>query len=280
LISKQCFFRYVSTGILLLTFTFTNVCAQSAFVKTRHKGSWFFYWGWNRAAYTASDITFHGNTFDFEIKHVKAKDKPSPFNAGLYFNPGSMTIPQYNFRVGYFLNDHYSISFGADHMKYVMVNNQTVKMTGTIHDTETQYNGVYDDDDIVLTEDFLLFEHTDGLNYENLELRRFDALYERKNFSINMEEGVGVGFMYPRTNTTLLHNPRNDEFHLSGYGLNAVVALNLTFWRHFFIQSELKGGFINMPDIRITNNEAESASQHFFFTQYNFVMGARIALGK
>jgi hypothetical protein len=131
-----------------------------------------------------------------------------------------------------------------------------------------------------LTEDFLLFEHTDGLNYENVELRRLDALYERKNFSINVEEGLGIGFMYPRTNTTLLHNPRNDEFHLSGYGFNAVVAVNLTFWRHFFIQSELKGGFINMPDIRITNDESEKGAQYFLFTQYNIVFGARIAVGK
>lgn len=78
----------------------------------------------------------------------------------------------------------------------------------------------------------------------------------------------------------LLHNPRNDEFHLSGYGFNAVVAVNLTFWRHFFIQSELKGGFINMPDIRITNDESEKGAQYFLFTQYNIVIGARIAVGK
>lgn len=67
--------------------------------------------------------------------------------------------------------------------------------------TETQYNGFYTNADIVLTEDFLLFEHTDGLNYENVELRRLDALYERKKFSINVEEGLGIGFVYPRTNT-------------------------------------------------------------------------------
>jgi hypothetical protein len=31
-----------------------------------------------------------------------------------------MTHSQTNFRIGYFINDHYSIALGVDHMKYVM----------------------------------------------------------------------------------------------------------------------------------------------------------------
>ena len=34
-------------------------------------------------------------------------------------------------------------------------------------------------------------------------------------------------------------------------------------------------GFINMPDIRTTNNLADRASQHFFFIQANLVFGYR-----
>jgi hypothetical protein len=35
-----------------------------------------------------------------------------------------------------------------------------------------------------------------------------------------------------------------------------------------------------MPDIRTTNNKADNASQHFFFTQFNFEVGANINLHK
>jgi len=49
--------------------------------------------------------------------------------------------------------------------------------------------------------------------------------------------------------------------------------VNVTFWDHFFIQSEFKGGFINMPDIRTTNNPSDRASQNFWFTQWNWVFG-------
>jgi hypothetical protein len=37
-----------------------------------------------------------------------------------------MTIPQTNFRMGYFISDHYSLA-GVDHMKYVLTQNQTVE---------------------------------------------------------------------------------------------------------------------------------------------------------
>ena len=238
------------------------------------KGNFFVYWGWNRSDYTTSDIHFEGNEYDFTLQNVIAKDRQSPFNLKTYFSPTKLTIPQYNFRLGYFFHDNYQISIGADHMKYVMKQNETVKINGTISNSGTSYDGTYDNDDIQLTEDFLKFEHTDGLNYENIEIRRFDVLFGLKNLSLSANEGIGIGLLIPRTNTTLLNNARYDEFHVAGFGTGIVLALNATFFRHFFIQSEWKGGFINMPDIRTTMNKSDRADQHFWFSQYNIVFGA------
>jgi len=44
-----------------------------------------------------------------------------------YFNSGNITIPQYNFRVGYYFKPNWDISFGIDHMKYVLDQNQITK---------------------------------------------------------------------------------------------------------------------------------------------------------
>lgn len=41
-----------------------------------------------------------------------------------------MTISQTNFRLGYFISDDYNISIGVDHMIYVMVQSQSVRITG------------------------------------------------------------------------------------------------------------------------------------------------------
>jgi hypothetical protein len=76
-----------------------------------------------------------------------------------------------------------------------------------------------------------------------------------------------------------MNNARYDEFHLAGYGIGAVLSLNMTFFKYFFIQSEWKGGFIHMPDIRTTMHKEDRASQHFFFSQYNMVFGANFRIG-
>ncbi len=265
----------------ILTFIF--ICAtllfstQDAFSQSHKKGSFYIYWGWNRASYTKSDITFSGNNYDFTLSDVIAKDRQTKFNFKTYFNPTTITIPQYNFRIGYHINDKYNISIGIDHMKYVMQNNQIVNIVGHIDSTGTIYDGVYQNDDqINLSPDFLLFEHTDGLNYINTEFRRMDDLISRKNWSLSITEGVGVGALYPRTNTTILHHPRYDEFHLSGFGADAVLGLNFTFCKYFFIQPEAKLGYINMPDIRTTMDVSDKAKQDFFFAQANVVFGVCI----
>ena len=244
------------------------------------KGRLYIYWGWNFGWFTKSDIRFSGNNYDFTLKKVIANDRQTKFAFDPHLNPATATIPQYNFRIGYYFKDNWDVSFGIDHMKYVVPNGQVVKISGYIENTETIYDGVYDDDDIAITEDFLLFEHTDGLNYGNIEIRRSDQLFDFNKVKININEGLGGGMLVPRTNTTLLNKERYDEFHTSGYGFHGVVALNVTFFNAFFVQSEFRGGYINMGDIRTTISTDDRASQSFFFSQLNIVFGGIINLNK
>ena len=193
-----------------------------------------------------------------------------------------MTIPQTNFRMGYYISDKYNISLGVDHMKYVMTQFQTVTMNGEINlpisDIGSTFNGDYSNSPMEMTEAFLKFEHTDGLNYVNSEVSRVDDLFKLFHWNtdkiqLNSLVGAGFGLLYPRTNTTLLLKERRDEFHISGYGIGVKTGLNLTLFKYFFIQSELKGGYINMPDIKTTKSNADSASQNFMFLQTNIVFG-------
>lgn len=242
-----------------------------------NKGKIFVSWGWNRSAYTDSDIRFKGDDYNFRLHKVVAKDRPTPFSMR-YFNPTKMTIPQYNFRIGYFFNPKYSISFGFDHMKYVVQQIQTVNISGNIGGPYSNQDGSYNNEPINLTEDFLQFEHTNGLNYLNLELRRMDNILGQrqlkiKNIDINIIEGIGAGVLYPKSDVKLMNYDRNDQWHIAGYGLDVVAGLNVTFFKHFFVQGEVKGGYINMPDILTTNFKQDRASQHFFFAQANANFG-------
>lgn len=262
---------------MIILFSFTANAQQTTI---NRKGSFYIYWGWNRAAYTNSDIHFSGNDYDFTLKDVIANDRQSPFKTRIYLNPKNISIPQFNLRLGYYFRDKYEISIGADHMKYVMKNEQTVNIDGAIHNSGTTYDGDYSGDQIVLARNFLLFEHTDGLNYLNAEIRRTDILYEKPHFAISSQAGLGFGALMPKTNTTLLNNARYDEFHLAGFGTGVVGALNFTFFNYFFVQAEAKFGYINMPDIRTTMSSSDKADQQFCFMQFNGLFGFRYNLLK
>jgi hypothetical protein len=259
-----------------------------------NKGKFYIFWGGNRETYSTSDIHFSGENYDFVVHNAEASDKPKGYHID-YLNPARMTIPQTNFRMGYFINDHYNISIGLDHMKYVLNQNQTAKVSGYVNlpatDNGAIYNGIYDNTPIDFytnyTPDndgnpppFLTFEHTDGLNYINTEISRVDDIssklfksWNSDKVQINVTEGFGAGIVLPKTNTRLLGKDRYDQFHLSGYGISAKAGLNFTFFKHFFIQTELKGGYIEMNNVRTTQFKTDKAEHNFWFLQSIITVG-------
>ena len=275
---KQSFLMVVLTFCAFSQYAFSQETVEKPEKYTAHnKGKIYIYWGGNRETFYKSDIHFKGADYDFTLYDVQAHDKPKGWHMD-YINPARMTIPQTNFRIGYFISDHYNISIGFDHMKYVMYNDRRVNYSGYYPNPGDYYENPINDQ-LTLTEDFLLFEHTDGLNYVNTEFSRVDdisswfGLPNTDKFQVNVTEGLGGGFIFPKTNTTLLGKDRYDEFHISGYGLSAKAGLNFTFFKHFFIQTEVKGGYINMNNIRTTKDKADSASQDFWFLQSVFTIG-------
>lgn len=242
-----------------------------------NKGKFFIYWGANRGYYSSSDIHFKGDDFDFTVHNATAHDKPKGWHLD-YINPTRMTIPQTNFRAGYFFTDKYSVSFGFDHMKYVMTQNQETYVSGT-YPNRGSYDEVLENGNTKLTEKFLKFEHTDGLNYVNIELARhediskFAGIYNTDAVQFNALAGVGAGILFPRTNATVLGRERNDEFKVAGFGVSVKGGVNVTLFKHFFVQYETKIGYINVLKTPITTNKNEYAKHDFTFLESVLVVG-------
>ena len=128
--------------------------------KTKNKGKLFFYWGWNKAQYSYSDITFKGDDYNFTLYNIAAKDRQNPWDADIYLNATNISIPQTVARIGYFFHDNWNFSVGFDHMKYVMIEQQPATIDGYIdlNDPVLEFNGVYNNEYIYIDEDFLEFE--------------------------------------------------------------------------------------------------------------------------
>lgn len=272
-------FKYFFITISILTSFIGKSENNEPLNKKSNKGRMYAFWGWNREWYTNSDIHFTGKNYNFTLSDVEATDRQSKFNVNPYFNLGNLTIPQTNLRVGYFISDKYDISIGYDHMKYVMKTPQTVKINGNIH-SGTPFDNQFINDEILLDYKFLLFEHTDGLNYINTEITRNDDLLTYLKATINPNKlkihtllGFGTGIMLPRSNVLLFNGTRYDEFHLAGFGISAKAGVDVILFKYFLLRSEYRTGFIGMPSIRTTPNKEDNASQSFFFSQINICFG-------
>src|SRR5687768_12681951 len=106
------------------------------------KGKLYLLWGYNRDWYARSDIHFHNKDgdpnqfnnkgiYDFTIYNVSAHDRPGFDQITDVIN---ITIPQYNFRIGYFLNDKHDhgIELNFDHAKYIVDDWQTARIKGQV----------------------------------------------------------------------------------------------------------------------------------------------------
>ena len=247
----------------------TEIGSKKPFGK---KGTMFVFWGWNRAAFSKSDIHFKGNGYDFVLHNVVAHDRPSDLSWD-YINPKEVSIPQFNFRYGYFIKDNLAIVIAQDHMKYVMDQNQTVDITGNISDP-VYANMVQNGKINLADEKFLTFEHTDGLNYVNAGVEKYKSISSKEKVEILWAYGGGLGVMFPKSNVKLFGNERSDRFHVAGFGADVRTNINFIFWKRLMARVEAKFGYINMPDVKTTlNNKPDKASHDFVFGQINFGVG-------
>lgn len=234
--------------------------------------------GYNRAQYSKSRIIFRGNDYDFTLHDVAASDKPEPFSFGGYFGIKNIWIPQYNYRIGWFYNDSWSFSLGLDHMKYVMDQDQTVRITGTISPERSQQYAGNEEHNVKLTKDFLRYEHTDGLNLLSLDVDHYDKLWSSRNGKVDiaLSEGLFAGPMIPRTDVRLFNEGINNRFHLAGYGAGLQLGVMALFPGRVFGRVLVKGGYTDMPSVLTTGTSTDRAAQGFWFVQENFCVGVLI----
>lgn len=267
---KKAFTLIVLISICSISF------AQKGWNQAYHRKNQFFgHWGYNVSGYSTSDISFVGQDYNFTLYDVKATDRPTQFDWDTYLNPGSISIPQWNLRFGYFISDRWSVSIGTDHMKYVMQQDQYVAIEGYIRVANGSDNGIYNRQPKKLTDDFLKFEHTDGLNYASIETEYHGNVYQfNEKHSIDYYIGPGIGILIPRSNITLMDFERYDAFHIAGYGMSAKMGIQTILWKHLTFNAEWKNGFISMQDILTTgDNPNDRAMQNFWFTEFTGTIG-------
>lgn len=244
-------------------------------VSLNPKNRFFFYWGYNRGIFSRSNIHVHGPNYDFTVYDVEAKDH-SENPSLVYLNPKLFTIPQFNVRLGYYIAKRWSLSFGYDHMKYVMQNGQKAKVSGVInYEASPKYAGTYLEQEMVIDEDFLKFEHTDGLNLVTLDVEHYLPLWVSKNQKWKLDATIGTGgiWVIPRSDVRVLGKGLNNEFHMAGYSWTGKGGFRINGLKRFFFQIESRGGYVSLPSVLVANEAPERADHNFSFLEFNGVLG-------
>jgi hypothetical protein len=247
--------------------------------KSTGPGTLFFYWGYNRSIYTPSTIRFIGPGYDFRLQGVQAADRPSR-NFSEYIDPKMFTVPQFDVRIGYNFKRNWAISFGYEHMKYVMQHGPTYLLSGTINpgiDPVTGWSGTYSGDSVTTEETTFHYENTNGLNYINFQLTNVFKVYqtEKGRFALTTMMGVGGGPILSFNDFTFAGQKNVATVSISGLGVSGHLGLRAEFFRHVFVAANVSGGFIDQIRVKTRPNDYDShAKQMFLFGERDIVVGA------
>lgn len=246
------------------------------------QGSLFFYWGYNRSFYSATNLHFTGPNYDFTVYRLKGTDRPSRFGR-VYFDITTFTVPQYNYRLGYYFTDRLAVSLGMDHMKYVVQQDQWTTMSGVIKkEASATYAGAYLHQPVQLTPDLLTFEHTNGFNFASLDVEYLQPLFrvwkDRLSFSWNL--GIGGVWVVTKTDVRVMGDGLDNDFHVAGYAMAAKTGPRVDVLKRFFVAGELKAGYASIPSVLIKNAEPEIGDHNLEFLEYYVVAGVNFRLRK
>jgi hypothetical protein len=245
------------------------------------KGSVYITWGYNRAYYGKSDVHFKGEHYDFVIHDAMAADMPEKFDPSVYFNVSQLTVPQFNFRLGYYFNENTSFSLGWDHKKYMLITTQLVRISGEI-DPEYYhlpgFTGTFDKTPVIYQPKFMDYHHSDGFNFIRAGIERrlpLTSLWNGK-FELTMVGGASVGAMMPWTDFTFFGEHHRNKLHLAGFAGSINAGFRAEFLKWFFVQVNAQAGWANLLDVTLEDHLPSRASQQISFFERSWALGGYI----
>jgi hypothetical protein len=213
-------------------------------------GEWFASVGTNKEFWGNSDIRVSqpalGN--NFTIYNVQGHDAPA----------GAGEAPQFNVRVGRFINENWGVEFSLDHSKYYTDIGQTAQVTGLIAGTPT--NGPRQ-----LTNTFFAEQLHNGANHVMIDGVYRLPLIGRTNetFSVAGIGKAGLGVMLPHTSDTILGNDvdvgqktfsnliglHTGWWQLNGWTTGAELGFRVVLFKPFYLELTDKVAYSRFDDL-------------------------------
>jgi len=247
---------------------------RDKYLKIVGNGSLYFSWGYNTEWYTRSTVHVKqpGLQNDYELQSVKAHDHRG-WDEGLFQK--QLTIPQYNYRLGYFFNKKQDLAFeiNFDHTKYIITDGQSVRVKGTMADRPVDETIVFDNN-----KGFSYFLNN-GANFLLFNLVKRFELYNAPTrlLRVDLLAKAGIGPVIPHVENTLFGQANDPGFQLGGWNTGVETALRFSFLKYGYLEFAQKADYARYSGLAVYQGKA-----HQSFGTYELILnlGFMLPTGK
>ena len=241
---------FSSIGILLSVYS-CNAQDQ----RIHRKGEFYFSWGYNKDWYPKSTVKINqpdlGNKYQY--KNVKAHDHPG-WDEKDFFSK-DLTIPQYNYRIGYFFNDkkNMGVEINFDHTKFIITDGQTINIRGN-------FKKRYIDSTVIFSESNGFFYYlNNGANFLLFNLTKRCEWSQSKNIKIDFLGKAGIGPVIPHVENSFFGQKNIPGFQFGGWNIGVESAIRATFFRHIYLEFAGKLDHARYSNLKIHSGTAKHA---------------------
>lgn len=259
--------RNAIAAIAFLVNLVPNFVAAQTKHSNNRKGEFYFSWGYNKEWYTQSNLHVEqpelGNKYTF--RGIRAHDNPG-WDKGIFDR--AMTIPQYNYRIGYFFKDDLAIEINFDHTKYI-IDHQQAHRKGTMDhkpiDETIEWN----------EENGYYYFLNNGANFLLFNLVKRWDLYQSPNEKVKIDllGKAGIGPVIPHVENSFDGNKNNPDFQIGGWNIGVENALRATFFRYVYLEFAHKVDYARYAHLHIYKGRARQA-----FGTYELVLNLGITI--
>jgi hypothetical protein len=168
-----------------------------------------------------------------------------------------ISIPQYNYRLGYFFNRKKGLAFeiNFDHTKHIIQDGQQVKLSGTLNGKQTdstinfsEGNGFY----YYLNNgaNFLLFNIVKRWNWQESKTG---------NFKLDALGKAGIGPVIPHVQNSFFGKANDPGFQLGGWNMGVEAGARATFYKRVYLEFTNKIDYASYSNLKVYQGTARQA---------------------
>ncbi|MBS1946865.1 MAG: hypothetical protein JST47_03785 [Bacteroidetes bacterium] len=204
-------------------------------------------WGYNKEWYTHSNLHVDQPSLGNNYTFVSAKAHDHPGWDAQFFTK-ALSIPQYNYRLGYFFNEKKGLAFeiNFDHTKYILAE-QDVRIKGAM-------NGQVVDKVIHWPDDSSAHYYlNNGANFLLFNLVKRWHLFSTRDgkFQVDGLTKTGIGPVIPHVQNKFFGQPENKQhFQVGGMNVGLEGTIRATFFNYVFLEYCNKLDYANYWGLR------------------------------